>query len=79
VGGPERKAAAVRENGKKGGRPAIDIEPMLDLIKNEGDLCVASYYRTAYPAEWRKARRLDRINTWRDDAGAEYVSVGPQV
>ena len=61
-----------------GGRPSLDIEPMLALIAAEGDLCVARYYRNAYPSEWRKARRLDRINTWRDDTGTEYVSVGSQ-
>ena len=75
----EAKAAAARANGVLGGRPSIDIEPMLALIAEEGDLCIASYYRSAYPAEWRKARRLDRINTWKDDTGTEYVSVGRQM
>lgn len=74
-----KRAAASRSNGVNGGRPVIDIEPMLTLIAEEGDLCVASYYRRAYPAAWRKARRLDRINVWRDDTGTEYVSVGRQM
>ena len=73
------KAAASRENGKKGGRPVIDIEPLLAMIQNEGDLCRADYYRSQYPSEWRKARRLDRLNTWRDDTGTEYVEVGTQL
>ena len=72
------KADAARENGKRGGRPAIDIKPMLELITEEGDLCRADYYRSRYPREWRKARRLDRINVWSDDTGTEYVEVGPQ-
>lgn len=72
------KTKAARANGKLGGRPAIDIEPMLTLIRGEGDLCRSDYYRSQYPREWRKARRLDRINTWRDDTGTEYVDVGPQ-
>jgi hypothetical protein len=75
----EKKSAASRANGAAGGRPPIDIEPMLALIAAEGDLCVAGYYRSAYPAAWRKARRLDRINVWRDDTGTEYVSVGRQM
>jgi hypothetical protein len=75
----ESKTAAARANGRLGGRPAIDIEPMLALIAEEGDLCQAAYYRSAYPAEWRKARRLDRLNTWRDDTGTEYVEVGRQL
>ena len=58
---------------------SIDIEPMLAQITEEGDLCRANYYRTQYVSEWRKARRLDRLNTWRDDTGAEYVSVGRQM
>lgn len=75
----EKKASAARANGAAGGRPSLDIEPMLVLIAAEGDLCIASYYRSAYPSEWRKARRLDRLNTWKDDAGTEYVSVGRQM
>ena len=73
-----KKSEAARANGAAGGRPSLDIDPMLALIAGEGDLCIASYYRSAYPSEWRKARRLDRINTWRDDTGTEYVSVGNQ-
>lgn len=72
------KADAARTNGAKGGRPAIDIEPMIRAIAEEGDLCRADYYRSRYPREWRKARRLDRINVWSDDTGTEYVEVGPQ-
>lgn len=72
------KTKAARANGKLGGRPAIDIEPMLALIEEDGDLCRADYYRRQYPSEWRKARRLNRLNTWRDDTGTEYVEVGPQ-
>lgn len=72
----ERIAASA--NGNLGGRNAIDIDPMLALIEEEGDLCRADYYRCQYPREWRKARRLDRLNTWRDDTGIEYVEVGRQ-
>lgn len=75
----ETRSQASRVNGKKGGRPSIDIAHMLALIAEDGDLCRAGYYRTAYPAEWRKARRGDRINVWRDDTGTEYVSVGRQM
>jgi hypothetical protein len=75
----EKKSLAARANGALGGRPFIDIQPMLALINSEGDLCVASYYRSSYPSEWRKARRLDRLNTWKDDSGTEYVSVGRQM
>lgn len=75
----DAKTDAARANGAAGGRPSIDIGPMLAMISAEGDLCVSGYYRTAYPAEWRKARRLDRINVWKDDAGTEYVSVGRQM
>lgn len=53
----------------------IDIDPMLALIEEEGDLCHADYYRCQYPQEWLKARRLNRLNTWRDDTGIEYVEV----
>ena len=58
----------------------IDIEPMLAMIEDEGELgrVRASYYRNQYPREWRKARRLNRLNTWRDDTGFEYVEVGRQ-
>ena len=74
----EAKSEASRANGKKGGRPTIDIAPMLNLIDQDGPLCLADYYRKQYPAEWRKAVRLDKINVWRDDAGTEYVEVGGQ-
>jgi len=59
-------------------RCTIDIDPMLALIEEEGDLCHADYYRCQYAREWRKARRLNRLNTWRDDTGIEYVEVGRQ-
>jgi hypothetical protein len=75
-------SASTAENTRKNAltaRPSINIEPMLALIAAEGDLCFANYYRSAYPSEWRKSRRLDRVNTWRDDTGTEYVSLGRQM
>jgi hypothetical protein len=60
-------------------RPFINIDYMLSLITEEENLCRADYYRTQYPREWQKARRLDRLNTWRDDTGTEFVSVGRQM
>ena len=69
------KAKASRRNGRLGGRPVIDIQPLLDAITEGGALCRAAYYRRQYAAQWRKAVRLGRINTWRDDTGVEFVEV----
>lgn len=72
------KTKAARSNGAKGGRPSIDIEPMLSAIEEDGPLSEAPHYRAAFPSEWRKARRLNRLNTWRDDTGTEFVEVREQ-
>lgn len=70
------KAKASRRNGRLGGRPVIDIQPLLDSIRDEGNrLIEARNFRRQYPSEFRKAQRLRRINAWKDDTGREFVEI----
>ena len=56
----------------------MSTNQLLDLIANDGDLCRADYYRSAYPQAWAAARRANLLNVWADDTGSEYVELGPQ-